>query len=95
MMNWVKIILAILLLGCLADMPYGYYQFVRVVTTVGFCYLAFTAYSDSKIWEMVIFIGLALLFQPLEKIALGRVLWNVVDVVVAIGLLATAKNKRD
>ena len=31
--------------------------------------------------------ALALLFQPFFKIALGRTVWNVVDVVVAIGLL--------
>lgn len=92
-MNWLKIILAILLLGCLADMPYGYYQFVRIAATLGFAYFAFSAYSESKTVEMIIFIGLALLFQPLEKIALGRVLWNVVDVIVAIGLIATSKSK--
>jgi len=31
--------------------------------------------------------ALALLFQPFYKIALGRAVWNVVDVVVAAGLL--------
>jgi hypothetical protein len=30
---------------------------------------------------------LALLFQPFFKIALGRQIWNIVDVVVGIGLL--------
>ena len=30
---------------------------------------------------------LALLFQPFYKIALGRTIWNIVDVIVAIGLL--------
>lgn len=32
-------------------------------------------------------ITLALLFQPFIKIALGRILWNVVDVSVGVGLL--------
>jgi hypothetical protein len=32
---------------------------------------------------MILFIVLALLFQPLLPIALGRVIWNIVDVVVA------------
>lgn len=27
---------------------------------------------------------LALLFQPIYKIALGRIVWNIVDVVVAV-----------
>ena len=38
---------------------------------------------------MVIYAALALLFQPFFKIALGRDLWNVVDVVVGIGLLVS------
>ena len=36
---------------------------------------------------MVILVALALLFQPFIKIALGRSIWNIVDIVVAVGLL--------
>jgi hypothetical protein len=38
---------------------------------------------------MIIYGGLALLFQPFFKIALGREIWNVVDVIVGIGLLVS------
>ena len=38
--------------------------------------------------EMIIYGGLALLFQPFFKIALGREIWNIVDVIVGLGLLA-------
>jgi hypothetical protein len=38
---------------------------------------------------MIIYIGLALLFQPFVKVALGRTIWNLVDVLVGIGLLAS------
>lgn len=31
--------------------------------------------------------ALALLFQPFVKVALGRAMWNVTDVVVALGLI--------
>jgi len=31
--------------------------------------------------------GLVLLFQPFFKIALGRQIWNILDVVVGIGLI--------
>jgi hypothetical protein len=37
---------------------------------------------------------LAILFQPFEKIALGREIWNVLDVIVGIGLLLTALYKK-
>lgn len=89
MANATKIILALLFFICLADMPYGYYQFVRFVGLVGFTILAYQAHKKGRQTEMIIYGGLALLFQPFFKIALGREIWNIVDVVVGIGLLVS------
>lgn len=83
----IKIILTVLLFICLADMPYGFYQFVRFAGLIGFAILAYQANQQGRQSEMIIFCGLALLFQPFFKIALGRQMWNIVDVVVGIGLL--------
>ena len=85
----IKLVLAILLLLCLAPMPYGYYQLVRFVGLIGFGILAYLAHQEDKQTEMIIYGALALLFQPFFKIALGRELWNIVDVVVAIGLIVS------
>lgn len=82
-----KILLAILLFVCLADMPYGYYEFVRFVALVSFAILAYQANEQNKKTEMIVYAALALLFQPFFKIALGRALWNIVDVIVGLGLL--------
>lgn len=87
MYNVIKIVLAILFFLCLADMPYGFYQFVRFAGFVGFAILAYQAHAQHRQTEMVIYGVLALLFQPFFKIALGRQIWNVVDVVVGIGLV--------
>ena len=85
----IKIGLAVLMFGCLLDMPYGYFQIVRFAGLLGFGILAFQA-NETKQKEMaIIFIGLALLFQPFFKIALGRQIWNIVDVIVSIFLIAT------
>jgi hypothetical protein len=67
-------------------MPYGYYQFVRFSAMIGFAYLA---YSANKKNEMFVYIGLTILFQPFFKIALGRPIWNIVDLIVGIGLLTS------
>lgn len=83
----IKAILAGLLLVCLLKMPYGYYQFVRFVALIGFVLLAIEANKKGGTIEMAIFGALALLFQPFMKIVLGRAIWNIVDVIVAIGLL--------
>ena len=83
----IKIFLAILFFLCLADMPYSYYQFVRFAGLIGFSILAYQANEHSRHTEMIIYSALALLFQPFFKIALGRQIWNIVDVVVGIGLI--------
>lgn len=85
--NSIKVILSILFFLCLADMPYGYYQFVRFAGLLGFALLAYKAHEQGRQTEMIIYGGLALLFQPFFKIALGRQMWNIVDVVVGVGLL--------
>jgi hypothetical protein len=82
-----KIILSLLLFLCLANMPYGYYQFVRFAGLIGFAIIAYQTHRQGRQTEMIIYGGLALLFQPFFKIALGRQLWNIVDLVVGIGLL--------
>jgi hypothetical protein len=87
--NLIKIILSILLIICLLEMPYGYYQFVRFAAMVGFTYFAYSASLQKKQNEVFIFIALAILFQPFIKIALGRTIWNIVDVIVGIGLIAS------
>ena len=75
--------LAIALILCLFPMPYGFYQFVRFAAMAIFAYLAYCEYKNSHVDRMILFIVLAILFQPFAKIALGRVLWNIVDVIVA------------
>ena len=83
----IKISLAILFFLCLLEMPYGFYNLVRFAALFGFAILAYQANQKDKQTEMIVYIGLALLFQPFFKIVLGRQLWNIVDVVVGIVLL--------
>lgn len=83
----IKIVLAVLMLLCLADMPYGFYNLVRFVAMLGFGYLAYDYYKSGQEKFTFVFGALLLMFQPFFKIALGRDLWNVVDVIVAVGLI--------
>jgi len=76
-------------------MPYGYYGIVRVVAMLSFAYLAFKKYQSEQQGLMIVFVGLAILFQPIVKIPLGRTLWNIVDVVVAIGLVLLCLKERN
>lgn len=90
----IKIPLAVLLFACLIEMPYGFYQLVRFLALVGFGILAYSAHKNSNETEMWVYIGLAILFQPIFKISLGRTIWNIVDVVVGAGLLLSLLKKR-
>jgi hypothetical protein len=85
----IKIVLAILFLICLADMPYGYYQLVRFAAMIGFGVLAYLAHERQKNVEVIVYLGLLVLFQPIVKFALGREIWNIVDVIVAISLIGS------
>jgi cell shape-determining protein MreD len=87
--KYIKIILSFLLFGCIFDFPYAYYQFVRFAAMIGFTYLAYSANQQTNKNEVFIYIALALLFQPIIKIALGRIIWNIVDVIVGLGLLVS------
>lgn len=77
-----------MLFVCLLPMPYGYYVLVRFVAMAAFAWMAYDTYSKGKKPLAFTFASLALLFQPFAKIALGRTIWNVVDVIIGLLLIA-------
>ena len=88
-----KIGLALLFLGCLADMPYGYFQFVRFLGMIGFGFLACQEKEKGNDGYFFLWLGSAILINPIFKISLGREFWNVVDVIWVILLLTTLNRK--
>lgn len=90
---WIKISLTILLLLCLLDMPYWYYQLVRIFGTIGFAYLAYIDYKNKVKFTPYIFGIAAILINPIAKISFGREMWNVIDIVLA-GILIVSFFKR-
>lgn len=94
-MRGINFILAFLLVLCLAPMPYGYYQLVRFVAMVVFGVMAYHYFEKKQEAWAVTFGALALLFQPFVKVMLGRTLWNIVDVAVAILLIFVCCSNND
>uniref|UniRef100_UPI004025F3A3 DUF6804 family protein n=1 Tax=Prevotella sp. TaxID=59823 RepID=UPI004025F3A3 len=95
MMKFIKPVMAVMLLACLLHLPYGYYSLVRFVAMVVFAVLAYQYYKEKNDTLMITFGAFVLLFQPFIKIALGRGLWNLIDVVAAAILIALwAKEQR-
>jgi hypothetical protein len=89
----IKIFLAILLFVCLIDMPHGFYQIVRYLGLIGFIILAYLSLKQNRQTEMIVYCGLAILFQPFLKVTLGRQIWNIVDILVGIGLILSMFKK--
>ena len=87
MKNIVCIIICIMLGCCFLTIPYGYYNIVRFVSMIVFGWFAYDSYKAKEKEYFIIFSSLALLFQPFVKIALGRTIWNIIDVVVIVYLL--------
>ncbi len=85
----VKIALIVILLLCLVDMPYWYYQLVRIFGTIGFAYLAYNDYKNKMRFTPYVFGVAAILLNPIAKVSFGREMWNVIDVVLAGILLLT------
>jgi hypothetical protein len=92
-MKHLYVIMAVCLLLSLLPMPYGYYILLRYGALVVFAYLGYSFYRNNDTTLAYTFAALAVLFQPFIKIALGRGMWNFVDVVVACFLLYLWKRK--
>ncbi len=70
-------------------MPYGYFQLIRFLGMTTFAWLAYIDNSKKDKTLFIIWVASALLINPIIKIALGRTIWNIIDVVWAILLVAT------
>ena len=70
-------------------MPHSYYEAVRFIGMLGFALLAYYNYQQNQKTAVIIYVALALLFQPFIKVTLGKTGWNITDVVVSIGLVVS------
>lgn len=83
----IKLILAALLFGCLANMPYGYYQFIHIAGCLGFAYLAYIEFENKNSITGLLCVAAAILLNPIAKVHFKRPIWNEIDLILAIALL--------
>jgi hypothetical protein len=82
----IKFALAVLVILFLVGLPANYIELVRYLLMVGFAYMGFSNLKSSNNLAFIYF-ALAILYQPIFKISLGQDIWNVIDVIVAAGLV--------
>ena len=86
------IILTIFMLfGAVAEWPYGYYIFLRWITCIASILVIFQAFEKNIDWAKVVFIIIAILFNPLTPIHLSRSIWIPLDIITAILFIFTIK----
>jgi hypothetical protein len=78
------IVAGVILLGALGDWPYGYYQLLRWITCGAAVWVAFLADDWENKWATVVFVVVAVLFNPLLPIHLSRDLWQPIDLICAV-----------
>lgn len=84
MMRWLVWLLPTTCLAvALLDMPYGYYQLLRVLIFCMSFYLAFSESQDKPSAWFWGFLFFALAYNPIFRLSLGRDIWAVVNVVTA------------
>ena len=102
-MIWIFLIPAALLLIGIADMPIGYYTFLRIVVCLSSGVIAYSSYSiEEKInFGTALFGLIALLFNPIFPVYLqDKELWTTIDIISAIsfvwaGIYVNKKMKED
>jgi len=73
----------ILLAAATLNLPYGFYEFLRITITIISIYLAFYFYSASKMVIFVLFVLVAILFNPVMIIHFSKDTWRIIDLAIA------------
>ena len=82
-MLFMLLINTVLLFFALLPLPYGYYILLRFTVCFGSIYEIITNPTLNKD-TIFIFIAIAVLYNPIIKMPLGRSIWMIVNVLTAI-----------
>ena len=93
-MKKIFIIPSILLLIALLHLPYGYYSLLKLVV----CFVLIKEIlelnqNQNNINEILIFSALAVLYNPIVAIPLGKVIWSIVNITTIIYLIYYSKKR--
>jgi hypothetical protein len=81
---------ALMALVAIADLPYGYYTFMRLVVCATAVFVLVVAVRSDQMWAVWLYGMFALLFNPVVPVHLTKGLWRPIDFVVGIMLVVAA-----
>lgn len=73
-----------MLFGAIAELPYGYYILLKWITCITSILVVFQAFEKNIDWAKIVFIVIAIIFNPLAPIYLSRSIWIPLDIITAI-----------
>lgn len=80
----------LLLFVAVADLPYGYYTFLRIATCLIAALGAIKAYGQTSTLWTVLLGGIAILFNPIAPIYMEKSAWIQVDIAAGIVMISSA-----
>jgi hypothetical protein len=83
-MKYFVILTIFMLFGAVAEWPYGYYTILRWITCITSIIVVLQAFEKNIDWAKVVFIVIAILFNPLAPIYLSRSIWISLDIITGI-----------
>lgn len=84
---WAFVIPAVMSLIALADLPYGYYQLLRIVVSACAGWIAYSCYREHKPYGVAVFVTIAVIFNPFVKIHMEREIHAISNVITALFLI--------
>ena len=68
---------------------------LRLIIALGFISLAYERYKYDRIGATIIFVILALIFQPIVALHLGKILWTLLQIGVLVWLIMLIFGKEE
>lgn len=90
-----RLIASAMLFLAVANLPYGYYRFLRIVITLIAGVSAYNSYKKENYILFIAFLGIAILFNPIFPIYLSKDIWVPIDVITGLffGITAFLKER--
>ena len=94
-MRLLKLFTSVMLFLAIFQLPYGYYNLLRLVVTISSGISSFNAYEDEKVGVAIIFAIICLLFNPIFPIYLDKNMWIPIDILVSIFFGVSGLQEKD
>lgn len=69
------------------DLPYSYFELLRLTVTTAFVWLAWKAHKSNQQLKVAVWVVGALVFNPIRELSFDENIWQIIDLIGA-GLLA-------